>query len=484
MGEPATQLCIDRSEVESFATTTDVVVVGFGAAGTAAALAARERGAAVLAIERTGGAGGAAALAEGIIYLGAGTPVQTACGFSDSVENMTAYLMAACGPEPDEAKVVAYAEGSLGHFDWLVAHGIEYDARLDEETQMAPRGTHGLVWSGGENAWPFNEIATPAPRGHLAKTKNATGWLLMQTLAEAALAAGVEVAYDTKVEQLVVDDGRVVGVVTQRYGERAVIMARRGVILTAGGFIWNDDMVRRHAPTLLNGTWKVGTEGDDGLAIEMAQSAGARVKNMHAGEVSLPIIPPRGLIQGIIVNGHGQRFINEDTYMGRVGQAALYDQGGACFLVVDEAAYEPNWMGIGASWVCETVGELEAEMGLAPGALEATVTLYNRHAATGSDPLFHKEAAWVRPLVPPLGAFDLRPGSAPYAPFTLGGLETTVAGEVLSLTGEAIPGLFAAGRTTSGICSFGYASGLSIGDSTMFGRFAGATAAAAAPNAS
>ena len=84
----------------------------------------------------------------------------------------------------------------------------------------------------------------------------------------------------------------------------------------------------------------------------------------------------------------------------------------------------------------------------------------------------------MRPLVPPIGAFDLRLGPAPYAPFTLGGLETTVEGAVLDVSRRAIPGLFAAGRTTAGVCAFGYASGLSIGDSTMFGRFAGASAAA------
>jgi len=470
-------LRVDLADVGQAAAETDVIVVGFGAAGTCAAHAAREAGAEVIALERSAGAGGAAALAEGIVYLGGGTPVQRACGFEDSVENMTAYLMAACGPEPDAAKVVAYAEGSLEHFDWLVDRGVEFDARLDVETQMAPRDTHGLVWSGGENAWPFSEIATPAPRGHLAKTKGATGWLLMKTLAEACESAGVEVSYDTRVTSLVVDGDRVVGVVAQSYGTESVYLARRGVVLTAGGFIWNDDMLRRHAPTLLRGTWKVGTEADDGRAIEMAQSVGAQVKNMHVGEVSLPIIPPRDLIQGIIVNGHGQRFINEDTYMGRVGQAALYEQDATCFLVVDEAAYQPNWMGLSATWVCETTAELEAEMGLPAGSLEATVDLYNRHAVEHEDPLFHKAAEWVRPLVPPLGAFDLRPGVAPYAPFTLGGLETLVTGEVVSLQGGVVPGLFAAGRTTSGICSFGYASGLSIGDSTMFGRFAGRRAA-------
>jgi 3-oxo-5alpha-steroid 4-dehydrogenase len=419
-------------------------------------------------------------MSEGIVYLGGGTPVQAACGFEDTVDNMVRYLLAACGPEADEDKVVAYAEASLGHFDWLVGRGVEYDARLDVETQMAPRGTEGLVWSGGEDAWPFNEIAVPAPRGHLAKTTRSTGWLLMQTLAGAAVSAGADVSYDTRVERLIVDDGRVVGALAQRYGERVAIKARRGVVLTAGGFIWNDEMLRRHAPTLLLGTWKVGTEADDGRGIEMAQAVGARVKNMHAGEVSLPIIPPRHLIEGIIVDGSGQRFINEDTYMGRVGQAALYDHDATCFLVIDEAAYEPNWMGLEASWVCETVAELEGEMGLPAGSLEVTLSLYNRHAEKGNDPVFHKRSERVRPLVAPLGAFDLRRGSAPYAPFTLGGLETTVAGEVVDLSGAPIPGLFAAGRSTAGVCSFGYASGLSIGDATLFGRFAGATAARAA----
>ena len=103
--------------------------------------------------------------------------------------------------------------------------------------------------------------------------------------------------------------------------------------------------------------------------------------------------------------------------------------------------------------------------------------------AAGEDPLFHKGPAWVRPLVPPIGAVDLRIGPAPYAPFTLGGLETTVEGEVLDVAGDAIGGLFAAGRTTAGVCSFGYASGLSIGDSTIFGRLAGASAASASATA-
>jgi succinate dehydrogenase/fumarate reductase flavoprotein subunit len=471
----------EASEVTEWDDTADVIVVGFGAAGSAAACTAAEFGAQVLVTERTGGPGGAAALAEGIVYLGGGTPIQRACGFEDSAEDMYRYMMAACGPDPDEVKIARYCAESLGHFDWLVDRGVPFDPSFCADTSMAPAGVEGLVYSGGEDAYPFNEIARPAPRGHLAKTKRSTGWLLMQHLAQAAVAAGAATSLDTRVDRLVVHHGRVVGVQGQRFGATVSLRARRGVVLTAGGFIFNDDMLRQHCPPLARGTFKVGTEGDDGRGIRMAQAIGASVRHMYAGEVSLPITPPRTLINGILVNGQGQRFINEDTYMGRVGQRALYEEDGVAFLVVDEASYEVNWMGLAASWVCETADQLEGEMGLPAGSLSATVDLYNRHAASGQDPLFHKGSQWVRPLVAPLGAIDLRIGPAPYAPFTLGGLDTTVEGAVRHLDGGAIPGLFAAGRTTAGVCSFGYASGLSIGDSTMFGRFAGASAAANEP---
>jgi succinate dehydrogenase/fumarate reductase flavoprotein subunit len=470
----------EASEIGEWEATVDVIVAGFGAAGSAAAFTAAEAGAEVLVLERAGGPGGAAALAEGIVYLGGGTPIQTACGFEDSLDDMYRYLVAACGPDPDEAKVARYCEESLGHFDWLVARGVPFDPSFCADTSMAPTGTEGLVYSGGEDAYPFNEVARPAPRGHLAKTPRSTGWLLMQHLAEAATAAGAAVSTDTRVDRLVVDDGGVVGVQAHQFGRTLSLRARRGVVLAAGGFVFNDDMLRRHCPPLVRGTFKVGTDGDDGRAIRMAQALGASVRNMYAGEVSLPITPPRTLIHGILVNGRGQRFINEDTYMGRVGQSALYEQDGQVFLIVDESCYEVNWMGLAASWVCESAAQLESEIGLPDGALQSTLALYNRHAELGQDPMFHKGASWVRPLIPPLGAIDLRVGPAPYAPFTLGGLETTVDGAVLDLAGDAIPGLFAAGRTTAGVCSFGYASGLSIGDSTVFGRLAGAAAAGAA----
>jgi 3-oxo-5alpha-steroid 4-dehydrogenase len=304
----------------------------------------------------------------------------------------------------------------------------------------------------------------------------------MAVLAQAALEAGARASYDTRVERLVLDDaGRVCGVIASRYGEDVAIRARTGVVLAAGGFINNPEMVEQYAPVLNLTPLRLGTEGDDGHGIRLAQAVGARVKRMDAIECALPFNAPRGLVHGILVNRHGQRFVNEDTYMGRVGQRALVQQGGEAYLIVDEEHYSPNWLGVPATWVCGTAAELEAEIGLPPGALVDTVAYFNAHAERGADPLFHKRPPTLTPLRGSLAGFDMRAEKFIYAPFTLGGLDTTPDGEVLDLDGEPVAGLYAAGRTTSGIAAQGYCSGLSLGDSTLFGRRAGLSAAGVKP---
>src|ERR1700754_40040 len=105
--------------IESWGFESDVVIAGYGIAGVAAAVEAATVGADVLLLERTGGWGGAAAMAGGLIYLGGGTPLQKACGFDDSVDNMAAFLNGAMGPGADANRVGDYCAGSLDHFDWL-----------------------------------------------------------------------------------------------------------------------------------------------------------------------------------------------------------------------------------------------------------------------------------------------------------------------------------------------------------------------------
>jgi succinate dehydrogenase/fumarate reductase flavoprotein subunit len=128
----------------------------------------------------------------------------------------------------------------------------------------------------------------------------------------------------------------------------------------------------------------------------------------------------------------------------------------------------------------DSVAEVENEAGLPEGALQSTVALYNEYAARGADPLFHKAPQWLTPLDQPpyaLVSYDL--DKIVPAAFTLGGLDTLPTGEVVTPDREAIPGLYAAGRTAAGIprTSKGYASGMSVADATFFGRQAGKSAA-------
>jgi succinate dehydrogenase/fumarate reductase flavoprotein subunit len=132
----------------------------------------------------------------------------------------------------------------------------------------------------------------------------------------------------------------------------------------------------------------------------------------------------------------------------------------------------------------ENVEELAEEAALPVENLCHTIRFYNDQAAKGEDPLFHKSPDWLEPIEATFAAIDLTPGkSGNYCVFTLGGLDTLPTGEVLTMDRRVIPGLFAAGRTTCGIPrrAEGYASGLSVGDVTFFGRMAGRRAGGARP---
>ncbi len=477
---------IPASSIASWDEEADVVIAGYGIAGAAAAVEAARAGADVLVVERTGSWGGAAAMAGGFIYLGGGTPLQKACGFTDSVENMAAFLNVAMGPGADEDRIADYCAGSVAHFEWLVGCGVPFKAEFFSEPGWEPMGDQGLMYSGGENAYPFNTIATPAPRGHVPQMSNkkqgeaSAGYMLMKPLVETATAAGARALYDVRVRCLIVDSGgRVVGIQARRYGTDVAIRARRGVILAMGSFAYNDAMVTQYAPRIA-GRPAASIEQHDGQGIRMAQALGADLAHMDATEVAI-FIDPQQLVRGILVNGRGQRYVAEDTYPGRIGQLTLYQQDNIAYLIIDDdaqqeavASWSPKFMLRPATWVADTVAELEREMQLAPGSLQATVAAYNEGVARGEDPLLHKKPEWLKPIGSPVGAIDLRENTGG---FTLGGLRTSLDAQVLHVSGEPIPGLFAAGRSTAGLAAWGYASGISLGDGSFYGRRAGLSAA-------
>ncbi|MFF7941668.1 FAD-dependent oxidoreductase [Nocardia gamkensis] len=487
MSDATTIRPLRASRVETWDHRADVVVAGYGIAGVCAAIEAARAGADVLVLERTGGWGGAAALAGGFIYLGGGTPLQRALGFEDTPENMETFLLAALGPGVDKAKIADYCRGSVEHFQWLVSCGVPFREAFWGEPGWEPPHDEGLMYSGGENAAPFNAIAEPAPRGHVPQMadkrtgEKGGGYMLMKPLADTAAALGIRAEYDMRIARLIVDDDdRVVGVLARRYGKPVAIRAERGVVLATGSFAYHKEMIEGYAPRLI-GRPAAAIEEHDGIGIRLAQALGAELAHMDATEVAF-FGDPQLLARGILVNGRGQRYIPEDTYPGRIGQATLIQQDNQAFLVIDEASYEEAlttetstpFFRQPPTWVAETIAELEAEMGLPGQALQATVECYNLHAADGADPVLGKKPEWVRPLRGPVAAFDMRGFTAG---FTLGGLRTDLDSRVLHVSGEPIPGLFAAGRCTSGLCAGGYVSGASLGDGSFYGRRAGIAAA-------
>lgn len=466
----------------------DVVVVGYGVAGASAAIEAARAGADVLVLERTGGWGGAAALSGGFVYLGGGTALQKALGFEDTPENMERFLMAALGPGADEAKIHDYCQGSVEHFEWLVAQGVPFKEEFWGEPGWEPPADQGLMFSGGENAAPYSTLATPAPRGHLPQmadkhtSEKGGGFMLMKPLTDTAEALGVRAEYDVRLQRLIVDEsGRVAGVVAKRYGKPVYVRARRGVVLATGSFAYNQQMVEAYTPLLINRP-AAAIEEHDGIGILVAQALGAQLAHMDAIEVAI-FADPQMIARGILVNGRGQRYIPEDSYPSHIGQSTLIRQNNEAFLIIDEAALEEANESVSSSaamrsvpptWVAESVAELESDIGFPAGVLQATVEVYNRHAKAGVDPVLGKKTQWVKPIGTPLAAYDLRNRTGG---FTLGGLRTDLDSRVMHVSGDPIPSLFAAGRCTSGISAGGYVSGASLGDGSFYGRRAGRAAA-------
>jgi 3-oxo-5alpha-steroid 4-dehydrogenase len=467
------------SAVNGWDDEADVVVVGLGCAGACATIEAAEAGAEVLVLEAAAMGGGTSAMSGGLIYLGGGTPIQEACGYTDDADDMERFLTAACGPDAPADKIHAYCQGSVDHYHWLVDHGVPFEGRFFPEPSREPPDDSGLVFSGGEDSWPFSDIAPAVPRGHHPKFADAAGGFLMQRLIDAVHETSARVQTDANVQRLIVDEaGAVVGVEAEVDGAPRTIRARRGVALTAGGFIFNRELVSEHCPAALRCNMPIGNPFDDGRGIAMGRGAGAQVVGLDRIEVGIPFTPPRSLVRGIVVNAKGERFLNEDTYAGRLGQEFLLRQDGQVYFVHDDTTFAVNIAGYKPKWVAETAAELEEQIGLPSGSLQATLDRYNEAARRGEDPDFHKAAEWITPLEPPYGVVDLRVEKSFYAPFTLGGLATDADSRVLDDAGMPIPGLFAAGRTTAGIATGGYVSGISLGDGTFFGRRAGAVAAA------
>jgi len=302
----------------------------------------------------------------------------------------------------------------------------------------------------------------------------------------------VQVRYETGVTNLVVDDGAVVGVRWKHFSETGAVKAK-SVIIAAGGFAMNPEMVAEHTPALgqkrrtkhhgVVEPYILGNPNDDGLGIRLGVSAGGVAENLNQQFITAAAYPPEILLTGVIVNKHGKRFVTEDSYHSRTSAFVLEQPDQIAYLIVDEDHMRMPEMPLIRfidGW--ETVEEMEAALDIPKGNLVATLERYNEHAAAGEDPDFHKQPEYLAPQIKgPWAAFDMSLGRAMYSGFTMGGLAVTVDGEVLQEGGGVIPGLYAAGACASNIAQDGkgYSSGTQLGEGSFFGRRAGTHAARA-----
>lgn len=472
------------AEVPAWDHQTEVAVIGFGAAGACAAIEAADAGAKVTLFERNSGSGGASGLSGGEIYIGGGggTDAQRAAGFEDSTADFAAYLKAAGGPCADAAKCDLYAADALAHYDWLKAQGIPYRGNFLPGKHIEPVDDSTLIWSGSEAAAPFCDIAKPAPRGHVIQHAGWGGGRPLVDLLEArARDLGVRVEVDARARALIADGEHIVGAVMRIDNEDRFVRASKGVVLTTGGFVMNEEMRRRYCPGSLRVNAPIGDK-DDGSGILLGMGAGGDAIHMDQFFTTCPWTMPESHAHGVFVNVAGQRFINEDCYHGRVSRCAIDQPGDRVYLLLDNAHFSQP-LDIAAMTIAATGDswqEVEAELGMAEHTLSATMTFYNLHASAGSDPLFGKRDPILTALDQgPFVALELHFRDSYFSFFTLGGLHTSTDGEVLDRGGSPIAGLFAAGRCTSGLPAWGhgYSSGMSLADCTYFGRRAGRRAA-------
>lgn len=525
----------------------DLIVVGAGGAGIAAMLEGVEAGLAVIGLDRYSG-GGSSAANGGVFYAGGGTSVQREAGVEDTPDNMFDYLKLEVDDVVDDATLRDFCEQSAPTVEWMRGHGVPFEGSLYSRKTSFPPLDKYLYHPDSSLAAPHRDIAQPAARGHRGVGRNGNkawglGRFIWEPLRDAALARGARLISHAEVRQLAQDSaGRIIGVRVEQIVDAGVgarfaalvkraegwfeklpptlpgaqltfargykllaqasaleaanrqsrwYRARRGVVLSAGGFIINNPMVAHYAPKYAAGLPN-GTLGDNGAGIMLGVSVGGATALMERVSGWRFLSPPAAWSRAILVNGRGQRFVNETHYGAAIGDAMVERNGGRGYIILDAAArrqslrdaFGPEVLAFQRDITLvnclvtakkgRTLAALAAKIGADPATLEATVADYNR-AARGEvrDP-FHKSPDEMRAICAgPYYAIDASVDSKtfPLACMTVGGLVVDEgSGQVRRPDGSLIPGLYAAGRNAVGLCSWLYVSGLSYADCIYSGR--------------
>ena len=285
---------------------------------------------------------------------------------------MAKYLQAV-SPECDPEKIRLYSEDSVEHFHWLESLGFEFERTFFARKSVMAPGTEGVMFTGNEKVWPFHELSVPAPRGHQPPVVGDSGGgaLVLDLALKKLDELGVEVRFETGATALVTDQGRVVGAATGSASPRPVPSGADAVVIAAGGFVMNPDMVHELAPpleALLARGMALGNTYDDGLGIRLGESVGGVADHMDGAFLTAPFYPPGDLVKGICVNNRGERFVAEDSYHSRTS-AFVFDQPEQkAWLILDSAHMAEPAYGLQPlvdGW--ETVAEMEVGLGVPAG---------------------------------------------------------------------------------------------------------------------
>ncbi|MFC5747247.1 FAD-dependent oxidoreductase [Actinomadura rugatobispora] len=538
---------------------TDVVVVGSGG-GLCGALTAAANGLETLLIEKQPLLGGSTAMSGGVLWL-PDNPLMRAEGVPDSLDDALAYfdsVVGDAGPASSRERRAAYVTEGAEMVRFLQERGLRFvrcegysdyyagvagirggsvRGRSIEPAVTAGRelgpwfdtlmpgmtAALGIVVMTGEAATlqlikrrpraagVAARVAVRTAAGRLRREgRLANGAALVAQTLKAALASGASVWTGTGLVDLIVEDGRVAGVVAERNGETVRIRARHAVLLSSGGFARNPEMRKRYSRQPNDGTWTVANPGDTGEAIQAAMRIGAAVDLMdeawwipasvQPGGRPSPVNAERCKPGSIIVDRAGRRYFNEAvSYMEAGRRMYAHNTDGDAipsWLVMDARhrarylfGFRPRipgeWLTNGYVRKADTLEELAQTCGIDPAGLAATVQGFNAAAEQGRDPEFrrgegaheryqgdygNKPNASLAPVdKPPFYAVELYPSDVG----TSGGLLCDEFARVLDNDGDPIPGLYAAGNCTASLMGRAYpGAGASIGASFVFSHIA------------
>ena len=435
-------------EKEAKELSADVIVVGGGGAGMAAATRLAQLGKSVILVEKSGFLGGAISVSGGNQVV-MGSQLQIDNGVADdSVESMVADFEANGANKNNKEILTLFAENVGATTDWLVAScGITFE-----------EGLHQL----GE--YSHNR--------ELAYTGGGAGFA--EAMRKAVEEAGVQVLLNTKAESLIADNGTVTGVKAAS-SDADYTLTAGDVVLATGGYGANKDMLTDEMKSALY----YGPASSTGEGIQMAQAVGAQTANMEYGkrypngiEVSEGMAKSTiaGNIVGwtmsaVLVNKDGNRVVNEKASNRTILEEELKQEGGELYLLLDAETFEAWKAKLAPAGISdadiekyleangtttpvfahgETLEEAAAAAGINADNLKATVEKYNGFVAKGSDDDFGRAATYLTKTIGegPYYIVEQKPRFAT----TMGGLVINTSMQVLNEAGEPISGLYAAGE--------------------------------------